>query len=335
MLATHSKKINPQKTVVELAETRIVELPPTDRLDGAFMVLGDRLFAKNYYGNLGVYDLRDGKKVSDFHFRPGELSSMASDGERLCLCLNSKNDFELRDSDVLLARQRDDPDDEITHFVGKPVGELYPGRYNRVEAKDRGIAGVIISLPLSSATVPGIVWDPMLAGSESTRFLIHGDMSMVGIYSWSGYVWVAYNYHMGEGGCGARMALKGDEVYDMPPVIEPPKRKLPEGLEISARGYGPHPGVEASFVDIESDPEQYSAIEDPEKEEPEVMLNVVYRGQRPVANGILGSHHDDDAFHILYNSEAVDYTGISKIYRPHRLVTYTVALRMLVADAST
>ena len=154
--------------VLEVEAQDVIELlPRTDGADDYLVVAQGKVFAGNAYGNVGVYDLQTGQKISEIYTHKQGLDGIATDGKDLFLYL--RNDFELKDTDILLAMQieknkkiiteyaktaehlgieRNEEDTlcEFLKFVNKQLSDL--PKPMKGKASDNGIRGRIVSIPL-------------------------------------------------------------------------------------------------------------------------------------------------------------------------------------------
>lgn len=240
-----------EKDILCLEKTNTVMFPPTDRLTDKFLVAGDLIIAKEYYGDISVYKM-DGSKISRIHANHGDIKNLATDGKSLYIHLK-KSDFPLIDTDILLGIRPDtgkphftEEEDVIisdgvtTEFVGKPIAEV-DEILKYVGSKSNNIESMIFSIPLEDLSNPGFVFCTEFISEQSQRFLVHSDMSMATLLSGTNYVWIFYNNHYGEGGCETGCMIHEDKAYPLGSekykelANECHGKSLPKNLEISLR----------------------------------------------------------------------------------------------------
>jgi len=140
----------------------VVELAPRiDRPYRNLVVIQGKVFARNTYGNVGVYDLKTGQKISEIHIPNRNLGDIATDGKSLFFHL--RGNFDLKDTDILLAmmiekdttsvtgyvgRETDtrEEKEDIMEFINKPLSDL--PKPMKGEASENGIQSRIVSIPL-------------------------------------------------------------------------------------------------------------------------------------------------------------------------------------------
>jgi len=324
-----TEELDLENTVVELEKINQIIFPPTDKLSADFLVVDNILFANNYYGNLEVYNLNSGSKISELHFRPIELRNIATDGNYLYL--NIKKDFELRKSDILLAKlPKDAHEFDFIEFVGKPLNEIkeinWEGKSNQ-----QGIESKIVSFPLNAVYYDSIVYSPDMLTDEYTRFLVHQDMG-INIYLTSNNGYITINYRSGFDDIPqtSSIFLKNGELYDLKKdelekieKEQDSKRKTPKEVRIIDLSNELHASYDTTYW------------EDLEEKGDCTTLNIIYKkGHPPKQHNILKLIHNDDLIHVLYDQVSHSpKAGIININSPSILETYKVSLRELKTTA--
>ncbi|HTY43745.1 MAG TPA: hypothetical protein VMC80_00690 [Patescibacteria group bacterium] len=316
--------------VAVLEHENTLELPPTFRLAegrSKFDIVGNQAFITEYYGPLHSFNLKSGREEVLFPFREHQVRALANDGANLFLRL--EGDFELRQTDVLLAKvlstfETEDYEgkkyrDGFCEFVGKPIEELPREHHKYRMAKENGITSRIVSCSLKQLARPMIVFAPENFTDQNPRFLIHQDMSSLWLFSGKGHVDLWYNEHSGEGGCETSCTLykegTAEERFNVieeqmitNPVIE---ISYPERKTLCAMLY------------------QERAAEEND-EDMHTEIPIVFSGNVRINRRITEIQREGDRVHILYEPETTrtdfpDWTyGITS---PAVLDTYRVSLR--------
>ncbi|MBI2105504.1 hypothetical protein HYT56_01550 [Candidatus Woesearchaeota archaeon] len=324
-----SVKEDLENKVIVLQHDGSFELPETYRATDKFIVVNDTFFAYDFYGDVNVFNLRNGRQISLMKFNFDSLKSMATDGDHVYF--HTEKDWEtIEDKDILIARC--DPElrgvEGVTcDFVGKSVRELNRENGKNAEyihndpKENKYINGMIFSIPFNSIVTSSLIYSPVrFSENFGPRFLIHSDMSMPRIISRNGYVDVGYNYHFGGMGCDTSFRLKNSKIENIIQADLTENRDL----ELHFR-WTNHIGIVA-YTPIYNENAMYS-----DERITDHFLPVVFKG-RNIGNyeRILKMQHSLDDLHIFYEDcTSSNARGAFRVIDPARLESYKISVKDL------
>jgi len=310
---------NLEDVVVQFEKINTLEFLPTDRLTKVFTVTDEKVFAKNYYGNLETYDIHNGKKISTFYFKDSELKDIANDGVFLYLAM--EKDFDLKDDDTLL-----------TNLSNRDFKSELIGTSHRIRGKtnQNGIMNSVIAIPLKSIDYPSIVYNTSMFIEENKRFLIKGEINSLNMWSYDKYIQVfcsilkkdSINYDnlflLKEGNI-YKPSEKELELLKQETIKN---RKIPESIVINSVGTKIHAAIE---IDNEGD-DMFMLKSHCEN------LNIVFKKCYPLEDHfILGLINKQNKIHVLYDQVRKNgKSGVSVINSPNQLISYKIGLKRLM-----
>lgn len=325
-----------ENQVLELTLEHRIEFPPTACIN-RFLVIRDRVVTSDRYDGIIVYNIKTGAPVSSIKLNPQNLKGMATDGQSLFLYMRVE-DFQLKDSDILIAKCLDDPALEFvtTDFVGKCAKDVN-GIYQGLGKPAKGISGVIFPIPLEPILRPSILFAPMEYSNDEhvPRFLVHEDMSITYIRSGLGFINILYNYHFGEGGCHTGCRIEGgSKLYDgsgnrnMRKEMMP-ERKLPAILTMDVSKGRLEAGYDLPILDEEYGEEAECCTHN---------LPLVLKGDRFAVENARDVQRNDDMIYVLHNPHHFHQPDHSRtpedkwaitVYSPFALSTYRARIMEL------
>ncbi len=318
-----------ENKVVSLRQMNNIELPPTHKATNKFLVVGDNLFSHDYYGDINVFRLSNGEQVSRLAL-DGSLQGIATDGDFLYLQL--RGNFSVAPENVVIARDfyddEENPMDELSKFVGKPMGFHLKAE----EAKERGIVGRIVSLPLDKIlSSRSIVYSPSMLADSSHTYLVHKAMDPpVSLSSENGQVRVEYR---SDSESGTTFRLKKGEIYLDTETVDSEDGDVLEvdGLPLQfhdGRNRGSQIDASTRIYDDETpDLPSYERIQS-------ASLSVIINGNLPVSREILGMQPTGNLLHVLYEQVTGNReSGIFHVYEPNRLYTLEISVKRLVENS--
>jgi len=278
--------------ILELTLKNVIELPPTAKIED-FLVINDRVYCKDQYDGIVIYDLKSGNPVSAIKLDSYKLKEMATDGKSLFLHMRGI-DFKLKNSDVVIAKNLNPESNfNIVDFVGKRAEEV-DDVYSYLDASKSGISEVIFPIPLDLISRHSIMFSPIMysENKDVPRFLVHPDMSRTDIASGPGFINVFYNYHCGEGGCETGCRIENNKIcadYGNLSMFKErtSDRKLPWNLNINI-------SRDEIFAFYSLFGNEYDDLHT-------ITLPIVFKGSGRKGKGVLDLQHDDDIVHLLYN----------------------------------
>ncbi len=328
-----------ENTIVQLSLENSFKFPITSRVIDKFLVERDRfLFAVDYYGELEVYNIKTGEKISRFIFNKplheGSIERMASDGSHIYLQIKG-GAFNPNKNDVLLAKIKNEEDREhgYCEFIGEKIINLSGGDYISTyhPAKEGGIIGRIDSFSIDEflSSRVSLVWSPDSFGERNPRFLIHKDMNSLNeLASENGYVYGIYNYNSGDPFAGGSFKLKNGQLFsgEISPSGEPFEKSLfksPLTIHIQPRVPKIYAGVEIYKLEDEFE----------EREGEYFPFEVIFRnGKLEECNArIVNSQFQNGLLHILREQQTYkQLEGSWNVSHPATLNSYKVEIKKLI-----
>jgi hypothetical protein len=313
--------------VVRLEHEHTFHLPSQVRPENHFLVVNDLLHVVDETGPLQVYNIKTQQETARFSYKRKEVRAIATDGSRIYL--HVQKDFEVRDSDILIAKtfdrfenKTDDGktfSDGMCDFFGKTLDGLPPDHKIYGRANVNSVTGKIVSYSLQDLPFTASVYDPDVFTNRNTRFLVHKDMtSLIFLLSGKNHIIVGYNNHCGEGGCEDYCVItsSGDIV-----------RRLPAAETDEEKGEEPHVHISQSRRCLSA---ELTSINE------ELLLKnipLMFSGGRPAYNGEIAKiQQRENKLHVLYYTEVTQQgvpNGVSRIENQARLDTYAISLKRL------